>query len=1614
MKAVAPKPTSPASLWLTGKTVEQRTQEGKQMYAALAGKSFFDALKEGVDTYNNATAKAFMGQNAPAEGGITGNRYVDFAASLATMGAAIKIGVQVVGGLVSAINFTREMNSKWNWPTVEGGVASNDLAVRVAQANPGMDEETANSISSLVARTGGNTAQLNALASNASTLSRSLNQISLASQNPSAQTVAQNIVPSAVRTIAQTGIFQSIPMPAGLVHSTAPAIPMGNGTLPAPTVVKTPAPVVAPAVLYHGTREASTIPFINANGDLVLNPSENFGGKQVGVSLTPVLGTAKDYATRNGGAGMIFEIDHSALPVNRLKVQAADEIQVSGDEPVVIPKGSYRIIGGSADQTELTAWSKKTEQTVAKMSDKALAEQIVLAAGQGEATEGMDEGAALRPANRLSADIVAKYGSIPEEPFYLEELTNRINASPNRVAAIGKFKQLLSAESNPARVPYDVGDEIYALIGEQKPAQVVPPVKAVPITPSAFRDAITPPRAIDHTIPTIDVKKANLVDVTAKVDLKSVQVQHPTATNVVLDTKRRVVMFTNGTTPLEAMGVDKPQLKEWYGIEGNKLLGEVTQPAPTISKMETPAVQIAPIPPSVSPPLSTTPQIGTATTILNQKTSISTSPPVSPQGEAKTGASVAKWGKWIDAVGSRRTDGVGGGDVATIKTPMTYRLASGTESVRAYSPTTAAEKGIAGPFIPETGKRLELKGDSHTYYLTRLTEEEAKAEGLANHSASLATSRPFSVIEARSGNLIGQGATVKDAIGRAQETINNNKAVYDGKVEEQVVAHGEIANPASVPASFLTSTSAPAAAPSLGNASPAHGLIDYSTIELNGTTSVTSPAVLKSVSNTGKGFDNYIQNTAGTKDTSLSGMAKFKEGRDLQVRRYENQFDGLMKTPAGAEWMTMAIEADEVLREEYAHPFYIDETGNKVPVEGEFAPAILNRQLKQYGPNYGKFLQHLQRAGIPIEATAGLDPDKMKLAQQHIDDARMSLVNFQKNEPQLFVDYMAAAQELGKANALLPEFYRQFLSPETYANEKAHPNYYVSLSAGRTDIFDRGGVAPLERTHGLTELDKVVEPLPGLLAVYRDAIRAQGINNAKREAVRSNKNSEVATTVLSDSVVHLKENGVDRAYDVHDTNVTKSVHNLTLAKPEVPTWEKWLVKSPTTALRLFATGLNPAFGLYNIMRDSIQGVGTVPFTPKGLVKGTIRAFKSPGLSQWFDSYRDPMMSKGTRAIEALKTITSIITYPNEIGESLTRSVIAESILDRGGTYLDQLHGYFASTGFFALHGTFFNDFIPSCIPFTRATIAVMRVAYRNTFFGLPIGDKGGTFSRKQGAEKLAGRNLATIIFALVSALAIKEAGKEKEYKLLRDRASYFYFPTPSGGWVKLPVPIGFQPIKAATDYVLGYKGDPLDIARQAVSVLPGPENFFLPPALNIFLQYRYNLNFFTGAAVTAAVGTPPANPLEAALMKTGMDEGQAAFLVRSFLADIPSQVQYVFDMVGQGTSTQASPLTKRFIVKDPTTSSNAAVDDFYALVDATSRSSNAALKHFVNGRASAIGQLIHNAKTYPADAKVYMTTATDNIIMTFATIAENPETYGIKKFGPFSWRPKGNYEELAP
>jgi len=1586
-------------------------------------------LLEGMDSFT----KIIQPNITPREPGR--NTVVDFVGSIASVAAGVYAAKSLLNAIGAGVLYLKTPRSVADretttlFPRFDSSFQAQKYVLKLSQTDPAAAERFRGDLTTLLAQTmakdmpstlsdeslqksaslmydflvsNGEAGSFATVGERVASVTTAASNLAAAVGNPQMSLAAAE---QATNQLAKTGVLQllapltitnrlaSIPMPAGIVHSTSPAIPMGGITRPAaatpqiaynkPITEMTEEEFVNKAwkgyptapegytLLYHSTPEG--------NVQSVLENGLRVGTNDVNGSRGIIWGTTVPGDYGAGNAMIVFRVpvgDDTVSPVNateqtvRRSVPSSDIVQV------------YHAISGDKGGV-----SVNTREDLVWLATKA-----------GNPGRAMSYRVA-SPSFKVSETPVAKVATEPYVP-----------RDKNQV------EHLLLERPQPAVPGVKTTKSMDTIMAEEE---------------AAGRKLETTPRAVDKVIPAIDVKKANLVDVTAKVDLKSVQVKFPSADKVVLDTKRRTVMFMHGTTPLEAIAVDKPQLKEWYGIEGAKLLGEITQPAPvvaqvapTLSKMETPA-----------PTKSIYPAPQEGYTILYHQTNGENVDQIQKEGIKKDrlGATTqSKTGQiWSTRVPS--PDVMYGGSMVAFRIPNSdfiynenHAAAGAFDSdhvknevivlhdipakdiLRVYHPIESEPLPGIKTYTREDLMAAQLAPDLST------TLKKGTATTISNQKTGISTSTPVSL---RGGTDTGAGV---------QETA-------------------------------------------IGNAAPAHGLIDYSRIELNGTTSQTSPKVLASVANAlhipghrygtvvngkivwgkaetkGKGFANYLQNIPGTTKTSTSLATKIQEIRDGYIRFIADEYNWFFKSPLGGEWMAIAVAADDIMLEEYKNPFYIDEAGEQVFVGGEFAPAILARYLKAsdvitehylkdqngvdsvaadgkkipnpyYGkPAFGVFLQHLQRAGISTEPTAGLSAEKEALKQAHIYNARMSLANFQKGMPQLFQTYMAQANELGEANRLLPEFYKGIISPETYANEKANPHYYVSLSAGKTDIFDRSGVAPLEKARGLTNLEEVVPPLEGLISVYVDAIRAQGINNAKREAVKSSKSAEVATTVLSDSIVHLKEDGVDRAYEVHDKDAGASIRNLTRSKWEVPSLVKRLATAPTTLLRTFATGVNIAFGVFNPVRDIIQAAGLVPFTPKGFVKGVGKAFASPGLSQWNKEYLDPTRPTGTKVTEAVKKIVEIVSIPSAVGETLGRRTISESIADRGGTYLDQFYGYHAGTGFFALHGTVFNDFISSLIPFTRATIAVVRAAYRNAFYGLPIGGKGGTFSGKQGAEKIAGKNfLATIIFTIIEMAAIKAAGKEKEYKLLRNRASFFYLYQPSGNWVKLPVPIGSAPVKAIVESLYGYKSDPMDVVGQTLNVIPGLEAFMLPPALTLYLQYKFNINFFTGSPINTGYDTPAKNPLEATIMKLGYTEEQAAMALQSFFADIPSQFQYVFDIVATGSSTQAFPLTKRFIVKDPTTSSNAAVDDFYALVDAAKASKNPALESLVNARASIVSNALHNAKLYPENAKTYIAGATDFIIATFALIAENPDAYGIKKFGPFSWRPSGNYEALAP
>jgi hypothetical protein len=103
---------------------------------------------------------------------------------------------------------------------------------------------------------------------------------------------------------------------------------------------------IGPTV-FHGSRVSTenVNSFIDANGNLVLQPGENFGLS--GVSFGVERQVAADYATRAAGGSrstrnsVVFEVDADSVP--NLQRETMGEAAIYTDAPVVIPAGKWRL-----------------------------------------------------------------------------------------------------------------------------------------------------------------------------------------------------------------------------------------------------------------------------------------------------------------------------------------------------------------------------------------------------------------------------------------------------------------------------------------------------------------------------------------------------------------------------------------------------------------------------------------------------------------------------------------------------------------------------------------------------------------------------------------------------------------------------------------------------------------------------------------------------------------------------------------------------------------------------------------------------------------------------------------------------------------------------------------------------------------------------------------------------------------------------------------------------------------------------------------------------------------------------------------------------------------------
>lgn len=193
--------------------------------------------------------------------------------------------------------------------------------------------------------------------------------------------------------------------------------------------------------LFHGTRNINPESLIDANGNLVLRASQNFEGRTIGVSFSESQEVARDYAsrvpgqgpTRSRAQGAIFEIDADAIPAEQLFRESGEEIATRGSDPIIIPKGKFRIIKDTAAQTDLGGWEASQIARIKTLPDEGLGAEYSARIDADEVAERARGGEpSARSAEGLSSDIIAKHDAdMPQSFPVLDEMVERYRTSAN-------------------------------------------------------------------------------------------------------------------------------------------------------------------------------------------------------------------------------------------------------------------------------------------------------------------------------------------------------------------------------------------------------------------------------------------------------------------------------------------------------------------------------------------------------------------------------------------------------------------------------------------------------------------------------------------------------------------------------------------------------------------------------------------------------------------------------------------------------------------------------------------------------------------------------------------------------------------------------------------------------------------------------------------------------------------------------------------------------------------------------------------------------------------------------------------------------------------------------
>tara|TARA_R100000664_G_scaffold34081_1_gene53838 strand:- start:661 stop:1434 length:774 start_codon:yes stop_codon:yes gene_type:complete len=161
-----------------------------------------------------------------------------------------------------------------------------------------------------------------------------------------------------------------------------------------------------PRYLFHGTRNITPFEklprsFIGNKGELLLNPSSNFGGRQIGVSFSPEYSVARDYASRfqlspsparYPEQGGVFRVNTSGLDLDNLIKMDSSEIMVPGLKQLVIPPNKWKLIRDKKSISKIKKQKKKQEEQLKELDDETLVDEFLTQEQQKEARDYWAEG----------------------------------------------------------------------------------------------------------------------------------------------------------------------------------------------------------------------------------------------------------------------------------------------------------------------------------------------------------------------------------------------------------------------------------------------------------------------------------------------------------------------------------------------------------------------------------------------------------------------------------------------------------------------------------------------------------------------------------------------------------------------------------------------------------------------------------------------------------------------------------------------------------------------------------------------------------------------------------------------------------------------------------------------------------------------------------------------------------------------------------------------------------------------------------------------------------------------------------------------------------------------